>query len=515
MCRLIAIVLAALLGSVICLGEARSQSTSPRVENDDISKEILARLSAAMVLYQADQPKAALDTLGDYTKDERTPWQVRVFIGELYEKTEDFINAARFYQSIVDELGAKVNDLPGNLFFRLGTVAFEIKDYARAASSLELAFQYRGYQDDSRIFSMLAIAYRQLDRTDMADRAHLLHAAANPKASVDIVAINPAAWTADRSPLPMVPAHAMLREILVAPAPSDRPTESNFPLSGAALRYSEALDGQGWTRAAESYRRASIDLVFKDALTAIADDSDRQLHELARVSALPGYPDLPLKIRRVGFELEIQVHVNAGRYSHAAAALERSVVSGAYTSSEVADTATNLQRLAFAHVSFDPQSGLPRSKDPRKFLDTSRLVAAAEKAKGRRPSLSPKERGDRAKSPYSQLSHTEDWAEIGSAVVTASMYPAVERELISIIERCIDERSFELPVKFSLHLFASGFLDQKVKGKTTLRNRLHREISSDLTPRPEAATLDAYNAGEKLKVLMRRGAESNIKSQKF
>jgi hypothetical protein len=85
-----------------------------------------------------------------------------------------------------------------------------------------------------------------------------------------------------------------------------------------------------------------------------------------------------------------------------------------------------------------------------------------------------------------------------SAAVFAFDMPAVKHELISILTQLINERHFELLVKFSLHQFAYTFLDTKLDDGMTIREHLDREIFSDQDPRPAATTLEAYIAGQTL-----------------
>jgi hypothetical protein len=503
MWKLTAALIVALLITTAWTAQGRGQLSSSSEAGVGISEEGRQRLTAALALDKAHQPKAALDALGPLAHDTDAPWQVRNLVGELYEKSGDFGNAARFYESIIRELGPKVSSLPGNLYFRLATVEFEDKDYQRAIPSLMLALKYRGYEDDGRIYKMLAESYKEIDQPNMADRSMLLSAATSPKIRPDVTVIDLSAWTEPSPPLPNVPAPDLLREILVAAPPANPPTEANFPLSALTLKYAELLDNVGWSRAATRYRSAAIDLVYEEASSDIDDnENDKGLRELARLSTLPGYSDLPLKVRAVGLQLEMQAHTNAGRFSHAAAALERLAQTKSYERSNVADIAIKLQRLAFSNVSFDPATGKPRSTDPATFLDTAHLTVVVEKADGKKPSLSPKEQAERAKSPYGEVSQSEDWAEISSAVIVTDKYPAARRELIDILSRCLKEHRFELPVKFSLHMLASSFLNQKLKDGTTLSDRLRREIFAD-GKSPSSVTLDAYTAGEKLAKLIK------------
>jgi tetratricopeptide (TPR) repeat protein len=151
----------------------------------ELADEEIERLRAALALSEGGYPKAALDVMGPTADDLTVPWGVRSLIGELWEKTGDFDKAARFYQSIADELGPRVAELPGNLYLRLGTVVFKIGDYQRAISSLIQALRYPGYADDGRVYEMLADSYAQTGQPDFAARAMLLRAAVDPKARTE------------------------------------------------------------------------------------------------------------------------------------------------------------------------------------------------------------------------------------------------------------------------------------------------------------------------------------------
>lgn len=490
-----------------------------------------SRLKSAEWLLESEDYPGALLALGWLADDRTAPWQCKLLVALLAERSGDLNRAIILYREVI-AAEPNTGTRGPNVELRLGAALTQERRYAEAWPVLRNALKRNGAAEDPRLYSMLGEALDNSgNRYRAAARDAFVRAVISDPGSPDTHAdFEKFETRTHNSPdpvgpqvplaLPSLPKTISVKEILAIPDPDLSPVGLRLSSAIQLYRYAERFKSAGWIRTKQLYEDAAnySALGAPNALLAQGKNDDC-LTELAKIESDVSYLELPAAIRQEATRYEIYAHLGARRFLHAATAFERlSAINPSLKKADLWLLALEIQRKAFGAVSFDPDSGQPLGTDHEDFVDAEELRSIYRLEKSGKAPISDDIRspGQQAKvsgaGSYGSVSSGEDFAEIGLATGLASESPLVRQRLRAVLIEHIHEKKFDLPVKFSLHMTGSTFLDESMtEDHISLCKYLEIEIGKMPIGEISAVTLDAYAAGQTLAKVLDRTPCQRIK----
>ena len=423
---------------------------------------------------------------------------VLVFLGEMYEKLDRPVEAAKAFGAALSLWHQAPPRMPGNLQWKYGRNLLKAGASAEAIPVLLQALKQEGYEDDQRISADLVKAYVEAGKLESAYAAQLEIVCNNP--------LEKSQWAAferleekgrtDQRPLayPSASTWCPVAEIV----------DFGPPWQWNEKNKAKAI--QGYLRAAEELateRHDRLSLIYLICVAGINKTFSEETGDYdpgKLLSAIDTLKDVPRPtMARYLLLLEVvQAQAAQNRMGHAVAALQDATdvairrfqeTGSGRELDEIEQQTTSLARLLFAYVSFDPLDKRPRTTEADEFLSSAES--------------DPRPMNDN----YGSVSDDEDWADMFAVEVTGvGRFQGKPMPLQQIIESCLRQGKMEIPVKLMLRTIAVGGSyedsDANVYGVkvTDIDARITNAPAGTIRP----TTIEAFVLGKRLSQISAR-----------
>ncbi len=453
----------------------------------DEAKQALLQASVANA---SGNYQSAIDILMPFSKSEPHP-AISLFMGEMYERLQDYENAARAYGSALGLWNENPPQLPGNIFWKYGRSLLKSGRFTDAQPALERALTISGYESDSRVLVDLSTSYRKGGDIAKAYKTALINVCENALEDeswdslheiTQIEHVDPDKGDSDsisRSWCPTV-------EITKYERPWNWTAQSRAEAAPAYLEAADKLARLGRQDLSLSYVILCSRAV-KDLANGKNDYDPTQLLTVFDEVKI----DPPLVAARYIVLVDIvEWQATKGHIGHAVTALGDAAddsealfrMTNRGTDLDlIARLASRLSRTLFAYVSFDPETGQPRSKNPYEFLGIQAGQAMGDS--------------------YGEVSDSEDWANSFSVVVSGhGDLAGKDTKMKAIMETCIKNAKMEIPVKVFLSRLALGgnFEESDPDVEGTPLSQIDAAIKNARPGSIRSTTIEAYVLGRRL-----------------
>jgi len=145
-------------------------------------KDSISLLQKAHAHFQLNQLELAIETYLAYTEMITEKWQVMLFVGESYEKLENFPKAYYYYKLSLDEMEDNYDALIG-----ISVCMLEMEQYSECMEYIQRAMKINDGMSEAWVY--MAEAYIGLDNVDEALEAYLKAISIDPNQADTLLAI--------------------------------------------------------------------------------------------------------------------------------------------------------------------------------------------------------------------------------------------------------------------------------------------------------------------------------------